>query len=274
MSIAEREISRFEHDGVVYLRGVLARQWTDLLDRGVDRNIADPGPQFTDFTREGERACCIKDDWCWERIPEYREFVHTSPMAAIVGGLLRADEVCFIEDQYFQKDPGASTPTPWHQDQPYYELQGRWCNSWIPLDPVAAIDSLRFVQGSHASGVLYTPQSFTEGYGRFHIDARQSPIAPLPDIDADPETYRVLAWDMEVGDVVVFHPRTIHGNLGNRAKIRSRRIALRWVAEDAAYDEKVFPWATFAPNHGLKKGERIIGPRFPLVWRRGTGVVG
>jgi ectoine hydroxylase-related dioxygenase (phytanoyl-CoA dioxygenase family) len=267
-TISAEDIAAYERDGVVCLRGVLPREWTDLLDRGVDRNIANPGPQFTDTTRAGETARCIKDDWCWEWIPEYREFVERSPMAAAVGELMRASEVCFIEDQYFQKEAGATTPTPWHQDQPYYELKGRWCNSWIPLDPVAAVDSLRFVRGSHASGRLFTPKSFTEGYGRFDIDQRHSPIEALPDIDADPEKYPVIAWDMEVGDCVVFHPRTIHGNLGNRSSHRSRRIALRWVAEDAIYDEKVFPWATFAPNHGLTKGQRVIGEKFPRVWRK------
>jgi ectoine hydroxylase-related dioxygenase (phytanoyl-CoA dioxygenase family) len=268
MMVSEQEIAAYERDGVVCLRGVLSRDWTDLLDRGVERNIAHPGPQFTDFTRAGESARCIKDDWCWEWIPEYREFVERSPVAAAVGRLMRANEVVFIEDQYFQKEAGAATPTPWHQDQPYYELKGRWCNSWIPLDPVAAADSLRFVQGSHASGRLFTPKSFTEGYGRFEIAPTASPIEEVPDIDADPATYKVLSWDLEVGDCVVFHPRTLHNNLGNRSTRRSRRIALRWVAEDAVYDEKVFPWATFAPGHDLKKGQRVIGPKFPRVWTR------
>ena len=107
--IGDQDIAAYERDGVVCLRGALTREWTDLLDRGIDRNIADPGPQFTDFTRAGETARCIKDDWCWERIPEYRAFVERSPMAGIVGALMRAREVCFIEDQYFQKEAGART---------------------------------------------------------------------------------------------------------------------------------------------------------------------
>ena len=42
------------------------------------------------------------------------------------------------------------------------------------------------------------------------------------------------------------------------------------VAETATYVAKPFPWATFVPDHGLASGERVIGPRFPLVWTRGA----
>jgi ectoine hydroxylase-related dioxygenase (phytanoyl-CoA dioxygenase family) len=73
---------------------------------------------------------------------------------------------------------------------------------------------------------------------------------------------------MAPGDILVFHPRALHGNAGNCAPTRSRRLSLRWVAEDAVYVEKPLPWATFVPDHGLKHGQRILGDKFPLVWRR------
>ena len=83
--ISDQDVAAYGQDGVVCLRGALTREWTDLLDRGIDRNIAEPGPQFTDFTRAGETARRIKDDWCWEWIPEYRASVERSPVAGIVG---------------------------------------------------------------------------------------------------------------------------------------------------------------------------------------------
>jgi ectoine hydroxylase-related dioxygenase (phytanoyl-CoA dioxygenase family) len=81
---------------------------------------------------------------------------------------MECEEVVFIEDQYFQKDAGASTATPWHQDQSYYEVAGRWCVAWVPLTPVAAADSLRVVAGSHL-GPLHLPQDF--GAGDFLIES-------------------------------------------------------------------------------------------------------
>ena len=48
------------------------------------------------------------------------------------------------------KEPGTRVPTPWHQDQPYYNITGNDNVSfWIPIDPVDKKWTLRFVKGSH-----------------------------------------------------------------------------------------------------------------------------
>lgn len=270
--VSEADIAAYRADGAVCLRQAFERSWVDLLNRGVDRNIANPGPWFTDFTGADGTARCIKDDFCWSWIPEYEEFARFSPCGEIVGRLMGAEEVCFIEDQYFQKEAGASTPTPWHQDQSYYEVAGEWCIAWIPLDPVARADSLLIVAGSHAWGRLYMPQSFTGRGGMFDVDPAASPLPPVPDIDGEPEKYRILGWAMEPGDCLVFHPRALHGNAGNRSSRRARRLSMRFVSESATYARKALPWAAFVPDHGLADGERIIGAKFPLVWRRRAGL--
>ncbi len=270
--VSEAEIAAYERDGAVCLRGALAPAWIELLDRGVERNIARPGPWFTDFTGADGGARCIKDDFCWTWIPEYEDFARRSPCAALVGELMRAREVCFIEDQYFQKAAGAATPTPWHQDQSYYEVAGDWCVAWVPLNPVAAEDSLRFVAGSHR-GPLYLPQDFTGGGGGPHITPPGPAPPPPPAAAGEPGRWPILAWAMQPGDLLVFHPRTLHANAGNRAPHRSRRLSLRWVAESARYVRKPLPWATFRPDHGLVDGQRILGELFPLVWTRAAGLL-
>jgi ectoine hydroxylase-related dioxygenase (phytanoyl-CoA dioxygenase family) len=272
LSVTQEDIAAYRADGAVCLRQVFDHRWVDVLNCGVDRNIANPGPWFTDFTGADGTARCIKDDFCWERIPEYEEFARHSPCGEIVGRLMQAEEVCFIEDQYFQKEAGASTPTPWHQDQSYYEVAGEWCVAWIPLDPVEKVDSLLIVAGSHDWGRLFLPQSFTGKGGTFDIDPALGTLAPVPDIDGEPEKYRVLSWAMQPGDCLVFHPRALHGNAGNRSPHRSRRLSMRFVSESATYAHKVLPWATFVPDHGLADGQRIIGTKFPLVWTRRAGV--
>jgi len=271
--VTDDDVAAYRRDGAVCLRGVFAPHWIDLLNRGVDRNIAAPGPWFSDFTDKSGGARCIKDDFCWERIPEYEEFVRRSPAAALAGRLMGAQEVCFTEDQYFQKEPGASTPTPWHQDQSYYEVKGEWCVAWVPLDPHAAGDSLRIVAGSHAWGKLFAPESFTGAGGTFDAKRYEARLEQVPDIDGEPERYRILAWAVEPGDCIVFHPRALHGNSGNRSPGRARRLSLRWASENATYDKGVLPWATFVPDHGLAHGERIIGRKFPLVWTYKAGLL-
>jgi len=271
--ITKDHIETLKRDGVVCVRNLLSDKWIDLLNRGVDRNIANPGPHFVDFTAQGSDARCIKDYWAWPEIPEYQEFFKFGPAGPAAGELLECDEIRWLEDQYFQKDAGAATPSPWHQDQPYYELDGLWLAMWIPLDPCGKDDALNFIAGSHNTGTLYTPKNFSEDGKNYYIDDADSPLSEIPDYDSAPDTYTILKWDMEPGDVLAFNPRTVHGNKGNAGDHRARRFVGRWVSEHATYDAGVFPWATMIEGHDLKKGDRFRGDRFPLVWTRNGGLV-
>lgn len=272
--VAPKTLDAYRRDGAVCLPQCFSEAWVDVLNRGVDRNIANPGECFSVFSSATDAARAIADDWCWERIPEYQEFFRSSPAAQIAGELMGAQEVRFLEDQYFQKDAGSSTPTPWHQDQPYYDIEGRWCVMWIPLDAVAETDSLRFVPGSHLWGRLFHPTNFsTTGSGLYARTAASSNLEPMIDVDSDPEKYPTVAWAVQPGDCVVFHPCTIHGNRGNHSTGRARRLSLRWTAEDVVYVAGARPWPGLPRDHGLRDGHRIHGSKFPLVWTRANGLV-
>jgi hypothetical protein len=74
--------------------------------------------------------------------------------------------------------------TPWHQDQPYYNVDGRGVSAWIAVDPVPEAGCLELVAGSHR-GPWLMPRTF------LHREARWFPegsLAELPDIDAEPST--------------------------------------------------------------------------------------
>jgi len=183
------------------------------LNRGVDRNIANPGPNFSAFTGPTGGGRCVKDNWAWRHILEYQEFFRNSPLGAIVGTLMDAQEVRFFEDQFFEKAPGSTTPTPWNQGQPYYEVSGSMCVTWIPLDHVGRDDCLVVAQ-SHACGQLFTPITFSTQEAKYFVDHKQSPLQDVPDIDGYPERYKILAWEMDPGDIIAFNARTLHCNVG------------------------------------------------------------
>ncbi len=61
------------------------------------------------------------------------------------------------------KEPGTREVSPWHQDQPYYCVDGEQVLSiWLPLDPVPRSVSPEFVAGSHLWGKLFTPRKFVD----------------------------------------------------------------------------------------------------------------
>ena len=65
------------------------------------------------------------EDFCnWQEIPEYEEFVRESGAAAIAGELMGSERVRLYHDHLLVKEPGTAQRTPWHQDQPYYNVDG------------------------------------------------------------------------------------------------------------------------------------------------------
>lgn len=61
-------------------------------------------------------------------------------------------------DQSFVKPPGLFLPTPWHQDNCYYNIGGHdLIRAWLCCDPVPRHVSLEVVRGSHPWNVTYSP---------------------------------------------------------------------------------------------------------------------
>ncbi|GAG89128.1 unnamed protein product, partial [marine sediment metagenome] len=52
--VRAQDIEAFERYGVVCLRGVFETKWLEILTAGLDKNFADPGPDNTVYTGEGE----------------------------------------------------------------------------------------------------------------------------------------------------------------------------------------------------------------------------
>lgn len=253
---AEADIAAFRQDGAVCLRGVFEPRWLDLVARGIERNLRQPSVLFSENTAPGEPGRFCSDMSTWPGIPEFREYGFASPAAAIAGQMMQAAAVVFLEDQWFLKEPGTATRTPWHQDLPYYDIAGEFCSVWMPLDPMPRDGSIEFLRGSHRWNRLFMPASFsneaplgdprTEGGGRYET---------MPDIEARRDAYEILGWSLEPGDAVVFDARMVHGAPGNRrSDRRMRRMATRWAAADVRYVPKGYPWSGLAASTTITSG--------------------
>ncbi|MCA8933563.1 MAG: phytanoyl-CoA dioxygenase family protein, partial [Rhodospirillaceae bacterium] len=142
--VSQEQIDTYLRDGVVLIRG-LFRDHVDTLRAGVERNMAEPGPYAAENLKPGESGRFF-DDYCnWTRIPEFAEVVRSSPAAEVAADLTGSAAIQIFHDHVLVKEPGTSKPTPWHQDAPYYFVDGDQVVSfWSPLDPVGEA-SLRCV---------------------------------------------------------------------------------------------------------------------------------
>jgi ectoine hydroxylase-related dioxygenase (phytanoyl-CoA dioxygenase family) len=60
----------------------------------------------------------------------------------------------------------------------------------------------------------------------------------LPDIEADRDGWEIVSFAVEPGDVVIFHPKVLHGGAPTHPGTRRRTLTLRFFGEDAVYEPR------------------------------------
>jgi hypothetical protein len=179
-AITEDAIVAYQRDGAVCLRGVF-KDWIDVIAAGIERNMREPGRYAAESVRAGEPGSFF-DDYCnWERIPEFRRIVLESPAAAIAAAVMRSTTAQFFHDHVLVKEPGTQKETPWHQDIPYYFVDGSQTVSfWIPVEPVRDA-SLRLIAGSQRWDKWVLPVRWLD-QSSFYADPGD--YRPVPDLTA------------------------------------------------------------------------------------------
>lgn len=260
--ITREHIDDYQRDGVVLIKGLFADH-VEALRAGVETNMAEPGEYAAENLQSGEGGRFF-DDYCnWQRIPEFAEVIHKSPAAEVAADLMQSQTAQLFHEHVLVKEPGTAKPTPWHQDAPYYFVEGRQTVSfWSPLDPVREA-SLRCVAGSH---LWKKPVLPTRWLSEEDFYAGSDEYMPVPDPDA--EGMKVLEWEMEPGDAVAFHYGTLHGARGNERGTRRRAFSLRLIGDDARYVERPGRTSPPFPSHGMQPGERLREDWFPVIFRR------
>jgi ectoine hydroxylase-related dioxygenase (phytanoyl-CoA dioxygenase family) len=118
------QIEAFQRDGAVLLGGLLADHVASLRE-AVMANMASPGPFERTYEPADGTAPFFQDFCNWSRIDGYRRAVTASPMAEAAARLMRSRTARIFHDHVLVKEPGNSMKTPWHQDLPYYLVDGR-----------------------------------------------------------------------------------------------------------------------------------------------------
>ncbi len=263
-TVTPADVSRFTEDGAICVRHLFDSDQIELIRQIIGRMLDDPGPHAKTASRPGEPA--FLEDFCrWQRHPELLEVIHSSGVAEVAGRVMESSRVRFYHDHVLVKEPGSRQRTPWHQNQPFYNIDGNQNVSvWIPVDAVERSATLEFVAGSHA-GAWYLPTTFLDGEARWFP---RGTLSEVPDMDANRDNHRILGWELEPGDVVFFHMLCLHGSAGNDTPTPRRVLSLRFLGDDITHAPR--PWATSPPFPGLEEeltaGGPMDHPLFPVVW--------
>jgi len=261
--ITQDHINTYQKDGVVLIKG-LFRDHVETLREGIAKNMASPSDFGQQPNLKQGAAGAFFDDYCnWPRIPEFEDVIRNSPAAEVAADLMQSDTVQVFHDHVLVKEPGTAAATPWHQDGPYYFVDGlQNVSFWTPLDPVEDA-TLRMVPGSH---LWEKPVLPTKWLSEENFYAGEDIYMPVPDPDA--EGMPIVEWAMEPGDAVAFHYGVLHGTRGEELHSRRRAFSLRLLGDDARYVERPGPTSPPYQGHGMSAGDRLREDWFPTIFRR------
>ncbi|MBU3920191.1 MAG: phytanoyl-CoA dioxygenase family protein, partial [Alphaproteobacteria bacterium] len=211
----------------------------------------------------GRGGMFFYDVAAWKHDLGVREVAFDSALPEIVSRLMGAAYVNFWEDTTFVKAPHTRQKTAFHQDLAYFQIQGDQCVIvWIPLDPADLGNGvLQYVRGSHRWGEIYAPNVFVS-----QTPIASSPEKRCPDIEGAPDDYDIITFDVEPGDVIIHHVKTVHGAGGNTSDRWRRAVSFRYCGDQVRYLGRKGAIAQVGVTHGLRDGDRLFAADYPVVW--------
>lgn len=309
--VTDEERAAFQRDGVVRLAGIYPPAWVrylevqldDVFDGRTDRTMDQRSVTgaSTDGIRvdmvaltEGMRKAKPDAELAIDGGPDAelagRSVVETDaafwhqgmrrhnlagPLPAIVADLTGSAKVNFYSDQLFLKEAGSRIRTPFHQDKPYFLVDGGdVAVCWVPVDSVSASNGpMGYVRGSHRWGKVFKPSDFVTDRGTFpeRDGVDLSGLETLPPISA--AEHDLVYLDAEPGDVIIHHWATVHGSAGNVSTASTRRAAsVRYACDGCTFHRRPSSPEPFRFTVDLNDGDPLeTSDRFPVVWPRREG---
>jgi ectoine hydroxylase-related dioxygenase (phytanoyl-CoA dioxygenase family) len=292
--LTDEEINALHRDGAVLIKDVLSAHWIELLAQGLE--FANDHP---DGMSAGVSLPLRIDQFPAANSPKLAELLSASPIAGIVGSALNAP-VRFYMDQMFYKPAGPIAESAWHQDTCYYNVEGeQLIRAWVCADPAPRNVSLEVVRGSHLWNVTYRPPvgrdpkldpegaaaleaSFANGEPLFGPESHQKwtyfdsfldpDLPPLPRINAARDSFDIIGWDYQPGDIILFHGNILHSALGGVTLPHPRRShASLWAGPDVRYlhrRSQAIPDPIALYNHQPADGQSLADfpDVFPVAW--------
>ena len=186
---------------------------------------------------------------------------------------MSAKKINLVMDNWFLREAGSKSSTPFHHDISYFDMNGTMCVLWLPLQPTGKNEGVVWVKGSHLWNKLFLRVLFKDGHkiegNECIVDGEKYELPP--DILGNKDKYNFLQWDCELGDAVIFDMRTLHGTLSSSIPQKTlSRYTLRVAKEDTKISY-VGDWTSYnyrkaMQEQGYKNGDSLGGKMFPTLF--------
>jgi ectoine hydroxylase-related dioxygenase (phytanoyl-CoA dioxygenase family) len=148
---------------------------------------------------------------------------------------LHGEETRLVGDHAINKPPGNAAPTPWHQDEAYWDPAKEYASlsAWVALQPATTRNGcMVFIPGSHRGEVVP------------HRPIGDNPRSLGLEVEPGAMDLRAaVACELPAGGATFHHGRTLHFTGANRSDdFRRAYIALAAAYERPRAVPRRFPW--------------------------------
>jgi len=250
--ITEEQIQTLERDGVVHIKGVFDEEWVGYLREATAAQTKEP--HFWAFAGTASKLYDYIQRNIWQTNKAFANFYYHSAMGHVLAQCGRTDEIRVSTD-LLMVNPNKGFK--WHQDNqngPITWEEG--IRFWITMDETPAdYGAPVYLKASHQNNVVDEQAVF--------VDIEQEGLETYKD--------RFLEFRTMPGDMLIWHPRTIHKVDGPADGIWTsyRRVLGGTVAKGGTtYHDKTGSGGVLSDlgRHGLEDGEKLDSPFFPIVY--------
>lgn len=253
-TITEEQIRTLERDGVVHIKGVFDGDWVDYLRKATAYQVDQP--HFWAFAGTASKLYDYIQRNVWQTNRSFASFYYHSAMGHVLAQCGRTDEIRVSTD-LLMVNPNKGFK--WHQDNqngPITWEEG--LRFWITMDETPKeYGAPVYLKGSHRNEVVDELAVF--------VDIEQAGL----------ESYKkeLLEFRTMPGDMLIWHPRTIHKVDGPADGIWTtyRRVLGGTVAKGGAmYHDKRGSGGVLSDlgKHSMVDGDKLQSPFFPIVYPR------
>lgn len=201
-------------DGAFVARNLFPPKRLDRIREAFDYGIEHPSP-LHGYAYKGTPDEHFNDYGNYKNRDIHLDTIKALDLTEFVASCWDTEHVWFLGEEIFVKTGGRGARSPWHQDTSYAPMEGpQMLNIWVSFEKIPFENSLEIVRGSHR-GVQYNGTSYKSLQDPTDPIWKECDWPLLPDIEADrakdSNSWDILAFDLEIGDALVFHSGTLHG---------------------------------------------------------------
>lgn len=259
-SVSQDQHLQYQRDGHILLRGLATPEeigvWRGIIGDAVD-SLNTETRSLEERDTYGKAFLQITN--LWQKAEAVKGFVLARRFAGVAAELMGVEGVRLYHDQALYKEPGGG-PTPWHQDQYYWPLDGvPTVTMWMPLVSVPVeMGALTFASGSHKEGF--------QGHIRISDESEEHYSKLVQE-----RGYPVVNSEMRAGDATFHSGWTLHNAPGNRTERMREVMTIIYLADGGCISEpdnenRRGDLAAWFP--GLKPGDAAASPINPLLYSR------